>query len=147
MATRIRVRRGTRSQINAAAAGGQLIQYEPLFITDEDRFGVATSTTTYATTANEGEGGSGTVYVGDTAPDPNVHKEWYTLEGCHFVWDGEFWFQVTGATGAPGTPVEFQTTATHIQWRYVGDATWIDLVALNTLGSSGGTSPILSWML
>ncbi|MCK5499874.1 MAG: hypothetical protein KAI82_01285, partial [Tritonibacter mobilis] len=33
-----------------------------------------------------------------------------------------------GADGADGVPVELQASATHIQWRLVGAATWIDLV-------------------
>ena len=31
--------------------------------------------------------------------------------------------------GDDGREVQFQATATHIQWRYVGDTTWVDLVA------------------
>lgn len=48
-----------------------------------------------------------------------------------------------GPEGAPGTPgpngreVEFAKSATHLQWRYVGDNTWIDLVALTELGVPG----------
>jgi hypothetical protein len=35
--------------------------------------------------------------------------------------------------------VEFQKSATHIQWRYVGDLTWTNLVALDDLkGAAGG---------
>ena len=38
-----------------------------------------------------------------------------------------------GTDGADGKEVELQKSATHIQWRYVGDATWIDIVALADL--------------
>ena len=41
--------------------------------------------------------------------------------------------------GAGGAPVEFQASATHIQWREVGDPTWIDLVVLSTLEGPPGT--------
>lgn len=40
-----------------------------------------------------------------------------------------------GDKGDPGTEIELQTTATHVQWRYVGDSTWTDLAALADLGS------------
>lgn len=59
---------------------------------------------------------------------------------------------VQGVPGTPGTPgidgidgtdgreVEFQQTATHIQWRYVGDVVWTDLVALSAItGPTGAT--------
>lgn len=46
----------------------------------------------------------------------------------------------TGAAGADGREVELQKTATHIQWRYVGDALWTDLVALADIkGETGAT--------
>lgn len=59
----------------------------------------------------------------------------------------------TGANGDDGRQVEFQKSATHIQWRYVGDATWIDLVPLSELlesitidetPTSGSTNPVES---
>lgn len=191
MASRIKIRSGTRAALDAATAASQLIQYEPLFITDEQRFGVATAVNAYATAAKEGEGGgSGAslwvstdppanpalypfwldtdandlmVYKGSedgfvnvsigyagtliwvdtvappdplispfwwnnvsgvlqfypnsfhgwqtvgaggglqytisaTAPDPEVYPFWFNLAGEQFVWDGEFWFQVSGGT-------------------------------------------------
>lgn len=46
----------------------------------------------------------------------------------------------TGAQGAPGPAIELQKTATHIQWRVVGAATWINLVALTDItGPQGAT--------
>lgn len=44
---------------------------------------------------------------------------------------------VNGSNGSDGREVELQTTATHIQWRYVGDVSWVNLVALTELGASG----------
>jgi hypothetical protein len=35
--------------------------------------------------------------------------------------------------GADGRNIELQSNSTHIQWRYVGDVTWTDLVALEDL--------------
>lgn len=61
---------------------------------------------------------------------------------------------VSSAAGTPGTPgtdgrnIELQTTGTHIQWRYVGDVSWTNLVALTTItgpqgptGNTGATGP------
>lgn len=59
MASTVKVRRGTRAQLNALAAANGLVQYEPLLITDEQRSGVATAVNAYATSAKEGEGGGG----------------------------------------------------------------------------------------
>lgn len=40
--------------------------------------------------------------------------------------------------GGGDAPVEFQSSATHIQWRLVGDPDWIDLVALADLKGEDG---------
>lgn len=42
--------------------------------------------------------------------------------------------------GSDGREVELQASATHLQWRYVGTATWTDLVALSEIGG-GDVSP------
>lgn len=47
-----------------------------------------------------------------------------------------------GAPGASGREVELRTTATHIQWRYVGSLTWTDLILLTELqGPQGEPGP------
>ena len=55
---------------------------------------------------------------------------------------------VTGATGADGEDgreIELQASLTHIQWRYVGDVSWTNLVALSAItgptGATGATGP------
>ena len=53
MAVSLKVKRGTRAQIDAAAAVGGLIAGEPYLITDEDRLAVGLSTTAYATGAKQ----------------------------------------------------------------------------------------------
>lgn len=40
--------------------------------------------------------------------------------------------------GVDGREVELRSTATHIQWRYVGDASWINLLALSGLTGADG---------
>ena len=44
----IRVKRGTRAQVDAAAASSGLVAGEPYLITDDNVFAVGLSTTTYA---------------------------------------------------------------------------------------------------
>jgi len=46
----------------------------------------------------------------------------------------------TGAAGTNGKSVELQKSATHVQWRLVGDVSWINLVALTDItGPTGAT--------
>lgn len=40
--------------------------------------------------------------------------------------------------GPPGPAVEFNVSATHIQYRYVGDTEWVDLIALADLKGADG---------
>lgn len=50
--------------------------------------------------------------------------------------------EVPVARGPRGNAVELQTSATHIQWRVIGSATWNDLVPLADIeGTPGGTGP------
>lgn len=42
--------------------------------------------------------------------------------------------------GTNGKNPEFQKSATHVQWRLVGDATWIDLIPLASLKGNDGTN-------
>jgi hypothetical protein len=44
-----------------------------------------------------------------------------------------------GPAGDDGRNIELRNSSTHIQWRYAGDATWLNLVALSTItGPQGG---------
>lgn len=43
-----------------------------------------------------------------------------------------------GAPGEPGREIEIQKNSTHIQWRYVNDTTWIDIVAISELKGDDG---------
>lgn len=43
-----------------------------------------------------------------------------------------------GTSGTDGREVELQNSGTHIQWRYVGDVTWNDLVAIASLEGADG---------
>ena len=55
----IRIKAGTRAQLDAAALANGLVAREPYFITDESRFAVGTATNAYQAMAKEGEGGGG----------------------------------------------------------------------------------------
>ena len=48
----------------------------------------------------------------------------------------------SGSGGDDGREVELQTGATHVQWRYVGGATWTDLVALSAITGPQGIQGI-----
>lgn len=51
--------------------------------------------------------------------------------------------ELTTLVGADGPAVELQATLTHIQWRVVGDPTWINLVALADIkGDQGDPGPV-----
>jgi hypothetical protein len=41
-----------------------------------------------------------------------------------------------------GAPVEFQLSATHIQWRNVGDPDWIDLITISAITGTNGTNGV-----
>ena len=49
-----------------------------------------------------------------------------------------------GVNGADGREVEFQTTPTHIQWRYSG-GTWGDLIALSSITGASGADGNAGW--
>ena len=55
MTTTLQLKRGTRAKIDALASTGGLLEGEPLFITDENRFAVASSTTAYRANTLGGE--------------------------------------------------------------------------------------------
>lgn len=75
MAQKIRVKRGTRSQLNTAASSGLLAKGEPYLIDDEDRFAIGLSTTTYKTIPK-------TPHIGDTAPsNPAPGDYWFESDG------------------------------------------------------------------
>ncbi len=48
-----------------------------------------------------------------------------------------------GQPGADGREVELRTTETHIQWRYVGDTEWKDLIALSEITGPKGDVPTI----
>ncbi len=50
-----------------------------------------------------------------------------------------------GAAGSNGREVELQTSATHVQWRYVGDVTWNNLVSLAAITGPQGPAGPADW--
>jgi hypothetical protein len=51
----VRIKRGTRAQLNAAASSSSLLSGELYLITDENRLAVGTSSSTYQAAAKSGE--------------------------------------------------------------------------------------------
>lgn len=48
------------------------------------------------------------------------------------------WTTVVGGAGGTDREIQMQATGTYIQWRYVGDAAWTNLVALSALKGTDG---------
>lgn len=63
----LRIKRGTRAQLDAAATAGQLAAGEPYLITDENRLAVGTSATSYQALAKESEAGGSIANAGAIA--------------------------------------------------------------------------------
>jgi len=68
----------------------------------------------------------------------SLYQKWLELgnEGTHL--DFLNWLKIKGDIGDTGASCEFQVSATHIQWRVVGDADWIDLIALSAFKGDKG---------
>jgi len=46
----------------------------------------------------------------------------------------------SGVKGDAGTPIEIQNSGTHIQWRYVGDVSWTNIISVAAItGATGST--------
>ena len=95
---------------------------------------------------SSGGGGSGAWIVGSGVPDPGDGDDGDMYLNSA---NGDLYQKVAGAWGSPvanikgppgddGPATEMQVNATHIQWRVVGDPTWIDLIALSALKGDDG---------
>lgn len=105
----------------------------------------------------QGEAGTGVRILGsldDPADLPTTGEEAgdaYLIDGDLWVWDGTGWDNVgtiqgppgpEGPTGADGREIELRTTDTHVQWRYLGEDPWLDLVPLEDItGPQGDPGP------
>lgn len=82
--------------------------------------------------------------VGELPASGNTVGDGYIIDGDLYVWTAdETWDnvgQIQGPDGTDGREIELQTSSTHIQWRYVGDASWIDLVTLSSLQGPQGVA-------
>lgn len=66
----------------------------------------------------------------------SLYKKWLQLGlGTGDYTDFLNWLRIKGDIGAS---CEFQVSATHIQWRVVGDTNWIDLIALSEFKGEKG---------
>lgn len=105
----------------------------------------------------QGEPGTGVSILGslpdpaDLPPTGNTPGDAYLINGNLWVWDGTAWDNVgtvqgpqgpAGPPGSDGREVELRTTAAFVQWRYLGDTEWLDLVALADItGPPGPEGP------
>ncbi len=76
----IRIKRGTRAQLNAAAAASGLAVGEPYLITDENRIAVGLTTSTYEAMAKSSESGGTQITVATTPPaSPTLNQLWLDI--------------------------------------------------------------------
>lgn len=85
----------------------------------------------------------GAVPTYDDLPSLNLSPgdAYLTVDTGHiWIFDGAAWLdggEWRGPEGIPGTDgreVELQTNETHIQWRYIDEETWQDLISIAELG-------------
>lgn len=71
----------------------------------------------------------------------------YIVDGDLYVWNGAVWqnagpFQgppgTNGTNGVDGREVEIRNSGMFIQWRYVGDAAWLDVVSIEDITGPKG---------
>jgi hypothetical protein len=93
----------------------------------------------------DGEEGPPGVTILSAAPpaDPYPGLQWFnTTNGKIYIYYDDFWIQsanmVVSIPGSDGREVEFQNNGTYIQWRYVGDVGWTNLVLLSDLKGDPG---------
>ena len=67
---------------------------------------------------------------GDTYKFDETNHKWLLWESTS---------QGGGTAGADGREIELKATDTHIQWRYVGEPSWTNLVELSTLKGKSAT--------
>ena len=67
-------------------------------------------------------------WMGDTYKFDEVNHKWLLQKST----------SQDGTPGTDGREIELKASDTHIQWRYVGDETWTNLVDLSTLKGANG---------
>lgn len=109
----LRQKRGTRAQIDAAAAASQLKQGEVYLITDESRLTIGTGINAHQAAAKQGEGGSGSSPGGLTTQIQYNNAGSFAGD-ADFVWDSanndlvlggtDTGIVLTGITAEPAAP-------------------------------------------
>ncbi len=83
----------------------------------------------------------GALYLDGFAQEVGVKKVELVGDGLKITYtDGTIkdLDSIKGDKGDDGRQIEMQTTATHIQWRYIGDSVWTDLIALSDISGVKG---------
>lgn len=85
----------------------------------------------------QGPAGRDAIKASATAPLSPINGDVWsrTTDGALFIRVAGAWLQVAqngtdGLDGSDGRPVELNRNSTHIQWRYLGDVAWINLLPL-----------------
>ena len=117
----------------------------------------------YITALGGGGGGGGSTWfdgAGVPSSGTGSNGDYYlnTTNGDVYNKSAGTWSvvgNIKGPQGDAGPAIELQVNATHIQWRVVGDPTWIDLIALSSITGADGadgrevelrvSSNILQW--
>lgn len=92
------------------------------------------------TTYNPGD------YVAATATASSAKSLYFLIDAAPYVSNAEpksdltHWLELSPPQGPQGNNIELQKTATYIQWRVVGAASWTNLVALADLTGTPGTN-------
>lgn len=105
---KIRVKRGTRAQLNTAASAGQLLAGEPYLITDEGRIALGLSASTYEVYAKTSEISGALAVTTKTAAYSATTADQVIL--C----SGTFTVDLYNATGNDGRVLHIKNTGTGV---------------------------------
>ena len=107
----IRIKAGTRAQLDAAALANGLVAREPYFITDEARFAVGTATNAYQAAAKEGEATKRRVQAVSSASGA-VTCDWGYFDEIRLTLTGDVVLTFTGANDGQGCTLKLVQDAT-----------------------------------
>lgn len=107
----IRIKAGTRAQLDAAALANGLVAREPYFITDESRFAVGTATNAYQATVKEGEAIKRRIQVVSSASGA-VTCDWSLFDEIRLTLTGNVVLTFTGASDGQGCTLKLVQDAT-----------------------------------
>jgi hypothetical protein len=138
MAQRIRVKRGTRAQLAAAAAANALAAGEPYLITDEGVLAVGTAAGTYADT------GASAVWVGPSAPTAAAYRLWFDTSDPALV-PGGLCLYVRDPTTGQWLPSLADALLVGVPTQWYWPALFAPAVAVPASSAAPGTRGQTAW--